>query len=932
MSQRSDAPPYSTIEVNGSAPNDVQELFGVMHEQFSKAAASSPLEDDIRSTLDQLEPMPARDFPRFSEQELRDALGLTGSNSAPGPDRITWEILKMALDVNGAIKGLCHLFNSIRATGTWPSWFKASMCVIIPKPNKPKYNIPKAFRPISLLNTMGKLLTKVIATRMQFDCLKFNILHPGQCGGVAKHATIDPGVTLASFVAESRELGLHSTACAFDISQFFPSLSHVACALVLRRFGFSESLIRIFQSYFTGRITRYKWDSATSHDYEFNIGTPQGDCISPILSAIYLAAGIRVALPLPFPPPNVRSLFFVDDGLLYCTSRSLKQNTERIGRCLERVQSVLATLGLFIDVDKTELIHFPGFNKNKKGRQLTSLPLQPSITVRSSNGERSVVTIKPKPCIRYLGFYFDSELNWNAHVTFYFNRAFSTIRALRMLGSSIRGLGTLQKRHSYQACVIPVLTYGLPLWFAHDGVGVKKFLLRINKVHSHACKWIIGCFRTTPIGAREVIAGLPPLILLLNSLLHGFQARIVTLLASHILRSAMEQRWTNPAYAAVLRKTRPAHLPSDVPFRRLRTHLVQEQFEHVSDAQRPGQRVQDLYESQITIDTSSPKKSAKTFKAWVENLQKDLQALQQVPDSILIFTDGAYHHSDHRAAYAYTYATQEDATWHEAFGWCPAASSFDTEICAIENALEHAITRTCHAKVTLVIDNKAAANALFNFGVQSSQMAIVRINNLLSPWLSEDPLRHLTIRFAPSHHGINGNERADRLTKAGLRLCPTNPPKIMRSHFISQQRAANELQWQECFRDHTYRGSQWLPIRRKKKRFKPSFAKDARNFFHNLAKGEASHLSRITHAITNHAPTGEYRTRFFPDDTTECPHCNRRALQTRTHILTECPGYVNRLPSMTDWGHDRQNDKALIGFLERNPSAFTFGDVPLDVH
>ncbi|KAF8629769.1 hypothetical protein AX14_011091 [Amanita brunnescens Koide BX004] len=196
-------------------------------------------------------------------------------------------------------------------------------------------------------------------------------------------------------------------------------------------------------SYFTGQITRYKWDSATSRDYEFNIGTPQGDCISPILSAIYLAAGIKVALPLPFPPPNVHSLFFVDDGLLYCASSSLQQNTERI-----------ATLGLFIDVDKTELIHFPGFDKNKKARQLASLPLQPSIAIRSP------------------GFYFDSELNWNAHITFYLNRAFSTIRALRMLGSSIHGLGTLQKRHSYQACVIPVLTYGLPLWFAHDGVGV----------------------------------------------------------------------------------------------------------------------------------------------------------------------------------------------------------------------------------------------------------------------------------------------------------------------------------------------------------------------------------------------------------------------------------------------------------------------------
>ena len=267
-------PPYSTIEVDGQAPKDVDELFNVMHKQFSQAAARSPSEEDIRSLLEPLPSLPERSFPEFSCQEVLDAIALTGNSSAPGPDRITWELLKRAFQINNAPDGLCHLFNQIRSTGIWPSWFKQSTCVIIPKPNKPRYNIPKAFRPISLLNTIGKLLTKIIAARLQFDCLKYNILHPGQCGGVIKHATIDAGVTLASFMAESRELGLHTTACAFDIAQFFPSLSHRGCALVLERFGFNRSLINIFNSYFNGRITRYKWDSATSADFSFDIGMP----------------------------------------------------------------------------------------------------------------------------------------------------------------------------------------------------------------------------------------------------------------------------------------------------------------------------------------------------------------------------------------------------------------------------------------------------------------------------------------------------------------------------------------------------------------------------------------------------------------------------------------------------------------------------------
>ena len=300
------------------------------------------------------------------------------------------------------------------------------------------------------------------------------------------------------------------------------------------------------------------------------------------------------------------------------------------------------------------------------------------------------------------------------------------------------------------------------------------------------------------------------------------------------------------------------------------------------------------------------------------------------PNSTTVYTDRAYHHSDHRASFAFT--IPQGTSWHDSYGWCPAASSFDAELRAIEAALEHVTTRSHHEHVMLIIDNKAAANSLFNFEVKSSQMSVVRINMLLHSWFTNNHHHSLSIRFAPSHQGIVGNERADELTKAGLGLCPTNPPTILRSHFIAQQRRDAEHEWQRLWKDVTYRGSQWLPIRQKKKVFKPSFAKSARNFFHNMVKGESSHLSRLAHVLTNHAPTGEYRIRFFPQEPTKCPHCDENAVQTRRHVLTECPRYVDKFPSLTDWGKNRRNDTSLTGFLTKNPSAFTFVDAPLDVY
>ena len=918
-------PSFTTIITDNRNVASTEELFDVMHAQFSKASAWHLDLDAATALIDATPQFDNREFLPISAAEVREALNDTSDSSSPGPDKITWRILKKATWVNGAIEGLASLYNCSVESGTWPNWFKSSECVIIPKPNKPNYTVPKAYRPISLLNTVGKLLTKIVANRMQFDAAAHGLLHPGQCRGIRKHATIDVGIVLTSFITNAKEAGLHTTACTFDISQFFPSLDHRVTALILTRLGFDDKLVTLLGSYFRDWTTFYRWDSATSKSYDFSVGTPQGDCISLVLSALYLSIALKVSVPIPFPPPNVRSLFFVDDGLLYAASRSLKQNASRIERKLQEVTAALACIGLYIEADKTEVIHFPGYVLEGSGRRHAEILNKPPITVNDGN---STFVVKPKDCIRYLGFYFSSTLDWNAHICFYFNRAFSTIHAFKMLGSSICGLDTLQRRNAYQACVLSVLTYGLPLWYAPDGKGVSRHTRLIAKVHSYATRWITGAFHTTPNGAKEMIAGLPPLITILNQCFHGYRARIVTLPPSHILVATMNNKWTNPAYSHVSPKNRPSHLPSNDPFKRLRTHLVHEQFEFFADVQQPGRRCVDLFPERVVVNTSSPKKASKSFKAWVENLKTETQSLHSSQD-LVVYTDGAYHHNDNRASYAV--CTIRHSTWNDLTDWCPAASSFDSEVRAMEKAIE-IITSSRAQRAHLFCNNKAAANAIFNFEVKSSQMSILRINHLLSDWLATNSDNELHIRFAPGHSGIEGNERADALTKTGLKECPMQPPTILRSHFINSYKREQSDTWTRLFKDRTYRGSQWFPVRRKKKIFKPSGAKAARNFFHNMAHGDASRLSRISYVMTNHAPTGEYRLRFFPDQPAHCPHCGEETLLSRRHVLCECPRYVDKFSSLTDWGSQRHNDKTLSGFLDKNPTAFSFGELPRDVH
>ncbi|KXN84440.1 hypothetical protein AN958_12605 [Leucoagaricus sp. SymC.cos] len=66
----------------------------------------------------------------------------------------------------------------------------------------------------------------------------------------------------------------------------------------------------------------------------------------------------------------------------------------------------------------------------------------------------------PKPYWRYLGFYFDQQLNFKEHVCYWSTKALSTVCSMCILGNSIQGLTPHQKRILYRSCVIPVTTYG----------------------------------------------------------------------------------------------------------------------------------------------------------------------------------------------------------------------------------------------------------------------------------------------------------------------------------------------------------------------------------------------------------------------------------------------------------------------------------------
>ena len=83
-----------------------------------------------------------------------------------GPNKLSWRHLKTIVNDSRYLRKFVDIADACFELDYWPSHFKISTSIIIPKPNKESYDSPKSFRPIVLLNIISKLIKKGIGERL----------------------------------------------------------------------------------------------------------------------------------------------------------------------------------------------------------------------------------------------------------------------------------------------------------------------------------------------------------------------------------------------------------------------------------------------------------------------------------------------------------------------------------------------------------------------------------------------------------------------------------------------------------------------------------------------------------------------------------------------------------------------------------------------
>ncbi|XP_055585168.1 eukaryotic translation initiation factor 3 subunit D-like [Uranotaenia lowii] len=211
----------------------------------------------------------------ISLEELRDIAKSLQLEKAPGPDGIP------NIAVKAAIMEFPEMFRSSLQIcieeRMFPDIWKRQKLVLLPKPGKPLEN-PSAYRPICLLDTVGKILEKVIFNRIYRYTEGEGGLFNNQFGFRKGRCTVD-AIRTAIETADKARLKKRrgNRFCAvvtLDVRNAFNSVSWAAIASSLIKMRIPKYLCKLVEIYFQNRKLLYM-TSEGFQEMDVTAGVPQ---------------------------------------------------------------------------------------------------------------------------------------------------------------------------------------------------------------------------------------------------------------------------------------------------------------------------------------------------------------------------------------------------------------------------------------------------------------------------------------------------------------------------------------------------------------------------------------------------------------------------------------------------------------------------------